>query len=97
MNDFDKNIIVLDFSDCKNLGDIHLCLKEKFDLPDFYGENWDALWDSLDDKFFENGECRVEIHGFWQLEKELRDCCGAMLEVFEDIHKEYPNVVFKIE
>ena len=50
MNYFDKqdrcafkpiteNPIILDFSHCRYLGEIHLLLKEKFGLPDYYGEN----------------------------------------------------------
>ena len=27
---------------------LHRELKIKFELPDYYGENWDALWDCLD-------------------------------------------------
>ena len=38
-----ENPIVLDFTGCKYLGEIHLILKTKFGLPDYYGENWDAL------------------------------------------------------
>ena len=27
---------------------LHRELKIKFELPDYYSENWDALWDCLD-------------------------------------------------
>ena len=38
-----ENPIILDFTKCKYLGEIHLILKAKFGLPEYYGENWDAL------------------------------------------------------
>ena len=91
-----ENPIILDFSKCKYLGEIHLMLKEKFGLPEYYGENWDALWDCLDDRFCEEKDFTVEIYGYTKLENDLRVHCAAMLEVFDDVHEEHPNVVFKI-
>lgn len=39
--------IELDFSNCKYIGSVHKEIKEKLDLPEWYGENLDALWDTL--------------------------------------------------
>ena len=40
-----ENPIVLDFSQCRYFLQVHELLKEKFGLPEYYGKNWDALWD----------------------------------------------------
>ena len=40
--------IILDFTNCKHLLDLHKELKEKFGFPDYYGENLSALWDCSD-------------------------------------------------
>ena len=40
-------IIELDLTGCKYLGEIHKRIKEAFDFPDRYGENWSAFWDLL--------------------------------------------------
>lgn len=88
--------IVIDFSNCNYLGQIHKLLKEKLDFPDYYGENWDALEDCLDDKFSNETLYDVQIIGYNSLEKELREYCSVMLEIFEDIHLEHPNVNFTI-
>ena len=106
MNYFDKqdrcafkpiteNPIILNFSQCHFLGEIHLILKEKFGLPDYYGENWDALWDCLRYLWCEATPVSVEIHGFSELDQELQKHCAAMFEVFDDVHKESPWVIFK--
>ena len=86
--------IILDFSNCKYLEEIHTVLKKKFGLPEYYGKNWDALWDCLDDRFDDNKNYTIKIYGYGQLEKALRDHCSAMIEVFDDVHNEHPNVVF---
>jgi RNAse (barnase) inhibitor barstar len=92
----EKNSIVLDFSNCRYLGEIHAVLKESFGLPAYYGENWDALWDCLGDRFFENPNLVVEIRGYTTLPKELFDYCAPMLTLFKDICNEHPNVVFTL-
>ncbi len=91
-----ENPIILDFYGCKYLGEIHLILKTKFGLPDYYGENWDALWDCLSYLWINEGYTKVNIFGFMSLPDDLREYCHAMLEIFDDVHEETPNVVFEL-
>jgi len=91
-----ENPIILDFSSVQYLGEMHLLLKEKFGLPEYYGENWDALWDCLDGLFYKRGDFEVEIYGSSMMGEELMDEFQLMLEVFEDVHKSTPNVTFKV-
>ena len=39
--------IVIDFSECKYPLDLHNEIREKLELPEWYGNNLDALWDML--------------------------------------------------
>lgn len=89
-----ENPIILDFTDCNYIGEIHQVLKEKFGLPEYYGENWDALWDCLDGRFDETVNFKVKIYGYNSLDKKIREHCATMLEVFEDVHKQTPTVTF---
>ena len=90
-----ENPIILDFSKCKYLGEIHLMLKEKFGLPEYYGENWDALWDCLR-YLFDDEKYIVEVHNLDSLDKKLQEECKLMIEVFDDVHNETPNFEYKI-
>lgn len=91
-----EGFIVLDFSNCKYLDEIHKMLKEKFGFPEYYGENWDALWDCLDDFFFAKKEFKVEIHGFYGMEESLREQCKELLEIFDDLREEYPSITMEL-
>jgi len=88
-----ENPIVLDFSTYNRFRDVHSILKEKFGFPDYYGKNWDALRDCLQGLF---DDVIVEIHNFYLLPPETQEYCKPMFKIFEDIHKETPNVIFKI-
>lgn len=92
----EENPIILDFSGCKYLKEIHLILKESFGFPEYYGENWDALWDCLDDFFFAKENIVVEIHGYKQLEDALQNECKKMLEIFDDLREEYPTITINL-
>jgi hypothetical protein len=38
----------------------------------------------------------LRLYGYTKLEKDLRGHCATMLEIFDDVHKEHPNVVFQL-
>lgn len=41
------NEIILDFTGCRYLGEIHQRIKETFSFPDYYGETQDAFLDAF--------------------------------------------------
>ena len=92
--DINDKPIILDFTGCRYLGEIHKILKERFGFPEYYGRNWSALWDCLRFLFGEEEPLSVEIHGFQTLPDDLKKYCAPMLEVFEDAHKDTPNITF---
>lgn len=86
MNSFKKiqeNPIILDLTVCKNLLDVHFLLKQKFGFPEYYGNNWSAFWDCIDD-LFEGEQTVVEIHGYNSLERELKKELKIMVEMLEE-------------
>ena len=91
----DFHNIVLDFTDCKYPADIHRVLKESFGFPEYYGVNWDALWDCLNDLFFSSEEALVKICGISILDKEMQAYLKPMFELFSDISDDNPNIIFK--
>lgn len=73
-----ENIITLDLTECKYLGELHKRIKTAFDFPEYYGENWNAFWDLL---WSECSADKVEIIGEKTLPKEL----SGELEIMHDI------------
>jgi ribonuclease inhibitor len=86
--------ILLDFTDCKYIMEIHRVLKESFGLPDYYGNNWDALWDCL--KYYYDEPVQVQIKGLFTLPKEYANEIKNMFEIFDEVTKSTPNVEFVI-
>lgn len=86
--------ITLDFSNCKRWYDVHEELRIKFDFPEWYGKNLDALWDCM--ICYCNHELVVSIYGTKDQSEENTEVITEILEVFDDVHKEQPNIKFEI-
>jgi len=80
------NHFVLDFSEIKTLLELYQYLKEVFSLPDYYGNNMDALWDCLSCCY--NEYTTIELRNLDVLCKRLEHTAKTMLEVFQDLHDE---------
>lgn len=91
-----ENPIILDFEKVKNWNEMHAMFKKKFGFPDYYGENWSAFEDCLEDCFIGQGNYTVELHGFLTMDDDLAEDSQIMLEIFEAIHARTPNVTFAL-
>lgn len=89
--------IILDFTNMKYPAQLHKELKMKFEFPDYYGENWDALWDCLDGWYDDDEDVIVEIMGLDTMPDDMRRYAQTMLKVFDDVHRNSPNVKFEIK
>ena len=94
-----KNIpdgkIIIDFSTCKYVDEIHEKLKESFGFPDYYGRNWSAFWDYLDDFCGDRtSETTVHVDGLNRLSKDLRSYAEKMVEIMHRAEEQYPQVHF---
>ncbi len=72
--------VVLDFTGCKYLGEMHQIIGKTFELIDWYGQNWSAFHDLL------RGECDADeiiIIGLNTLPKELEDHIEKMKNVLQ--------------
>lgn len=79
------NVIVLDLTDCKYIGEIHQRIKETFDFPDYYGENWHAFKDA----FITVGvPGKIEIKGVTSIPSRLKGEIDKMLDTLESMKQE---------
>ena len=91
-----ENPILLDFTGCKYLREMHSILKATFGLPEYYGENWDALWDCLRYLWCDGKAITVIVSGLSTMPEEFSEEIKMMLEIFADVHESTPNVTFTV-
>lgn len=73
--------IILDFNNIHNKTELHTYLKKELQLPEYYGNNLDALHDCLSEK----GEhLSITIVHFGALKQALGDYADVLLQVFAD-------------
>ena len=89
------NHFILDFSEIKTVLELHQYLKEVFALPDYYGNNMDALWDCLSCCYDES--TTIELRYLDTLRKRLEQTTQIMLGVFQDLRDEDGVVIRIIE
>jgi len=88
------NPLVVDLSGCRYVMELHQKLQEAFALPEYYGKNWDALWDCLRDRFPKDEEWVVELVGTERMRGDAKASLPELLDVFSDVERECGNVRF---
>ena len=84
----EKKVVTLDLTGCKYLGEIHQRIKQAFDFPDFYGENWDAFWDLLNEP---RENTVVMVYGLTKLPKKLESSGKMIVDLLEENKVYYDN------
>ena len=87
--------IILDFSKCETVWDIHELLRKKFGFHDNYGRNWDALWDCMRD-VFEDGKHSVEVHSFDSMNNDIQKECKILFQIFDRVVETSCDFSYKI-
>lgn len=73
----------VDFTNIRSYADIHGGLKKSLSLPEYYGENLDALYDSLTDMVEE--DTVIVIKSFDRVTALSNDYAEKMLAVFHTV------------
>lgn len=81
-------LVQIDISNATSSNELHTLLKKQLQLPDFYGMNWDAFWDSI------TGLIEMPKHlifiGWNNLVNEIPNDAQIMQELLNDLNKQYP-------
>lgn len=84
-------IIELDGNELTTKKKFHDFLKQNISLPDYYGNNLDALWDLLCSY---SEKLHIVLYNKTQMLKNLGVYGNSIIELFEDIVKENDNISF---
>lgn len=71
----------------------HLYLKRKLNLPSYYGNNLDALWDILSTS---SDPMDIVLFNKDALNDNLGSYSSGLLSVFKDVSEDNKNVKFRI-
>ena len=79
----------LDFSECRYLGEIYALIKSVLELPQWCGENLDALWDALTGIMYTPAEVTIipEVR-----RKELQEDVKEIISVFLEAQQVYNEI-----
>lgn len=89
MEERDLRRFSLDFSECRYLGEIYAQIKSVLELPQWCGENLDALWDAVTGMMYTPAEIIIcpKVK-----RKELQDDVKEIIAVFQEAQQEYNEI-----
>lgn len=88
---------VLDFSNCKYIGEIHELIKNELELPDFYGCNLDALWDAITGLMYVPANIKIIFKPKTVTTQKLSGEIEQIISVFKKAEEKYNQIKLTIE
>lgn len=89
MEEHELRRFYLDFSECRYLGEIYAQIKCVLELPQWCGENLDALWDALTGMMYTPAEVAIMPQ---TRRKELQEDVKEIITVFQEAQDEYSEL-----
>lgn len=89
-----KEDVAIGLKDVATEKELQILLKDELELPDFYGENWDAFWDTITG-LVELPE-RIIFEHWSDLETTLPNEAILLKSILNDFNKEYPTMKSEI-
>ena len=89
--------VVIDFSKCKYPMDLHNEIREKLELPEWYGDNLDALWDMLTGFIETPIEVTVIYKPENKMAENLKESVLEVIETFKEASEEDEEIKINIK
>ncbi len=83
----------IDFTECRYIGELYRELKKKLELPDWCGENLDALWDALTGIMYTPADISVKKTTAWQ---DIQEYADSIVEVMQEAEAKYREITVRI-
>lgn len=79
----------IDFSDCKYWSEMYDVIKTELELPDWFGNNLDALWDAVTGIMYLPAEITISRKVG---NTELQDEVDAIISVLQEAEQKYNQI-----
>lgn len=94
MKKSDVKQFTLDFSECRSIGEIYSVIKKEMELPEWFGANLDALWDSLVGIMYTPAQITVNKA---VKNKELIEDVEEIISVMREAEEKYHEITVVIK
>lgn len=85
---------ILDFSECSCIGEIYAVIKKELELPEWCGENLDALWDAVTGMMYTPAVIIIKAN----VKREaLRQSVEDIIAVFHEAEQKYHKITVSIQ
>ena len=89
----EEKVFHLDLNGCKTWQELHKRIKDTFDFPDFYGQNWDAFYDLMRTEVDID---KLVVSGVYTMPAELQEDLQTMYMVLDHLKTFRLNVFRKV-
>lgn len=83
----------LNFAECRYIGELYRELKEKLELPDWCGENLDALWDALTGIMYTPADISITKTTARQ---DIQEHANSIVAVMQEAEAKYSEITVRI-